>query len=300
MMRRLTDALAAFVLLAGCASSQARRDAQFIGQGPALFVARDADSTMYLFGTVHLRRPNTEWGGPNAQAALASAEEVWTEIEISPETDAQGQALALQLGMSPQQPLSNLLSAEEYARLEALSQRLGLPMPLLNAMQPWLAAITLSVMPMIQAGYDPNSGVDRAIDAFGDRAGKSMRAFETVEEQVRFLAGFSPEVQRQWLVEAIDEAEQGPALLDGLTTSWEQGDLAALETLVVEDMRNEAPDLYQVLVVQRNAAWMDHLMRELDGSGVDFVAVGAAHLLGRDGLIAQLRARGVTVERVTP
>lgn len=291
MLRSLFLTLALLACAPGNASSEAFR--------PALFVARDADSTLYLFGTVHLRRPGGAWGGADAQAALAEADEVWTEVEITPESDAQAQALMTERGMAPaNQPLSSHLTAEERARLRALTQRLGVQVQMIELMEPWLAALTLSVLPMIQAGYDPNAGVDRAVDAAADAAGVQRRAFETIEEQVAFLSGFSPELQRQMLLDAIDEAEKGPEQFGPMLLAWERGDLATLEDFVIEDMREEYPELYEVLFVRRNAAWMDILMRELEGEGVDFVAVGAGHLLGEDGLVAQLRARGVTVERV--
>jgi hypothetical protein len=101
------------------------------------------------------------------------------------------------------------------------------------------------------------------------------------------------------LIEAIDEAEQGPSELASMTRAWEHGDTDALERVVVEDMRRDYPELYQVLFIRRNAAWLPVIERELAGAGTEFIAVGAGHLLGPDGLVAQLRARGVTVERVT-
>jgi len=294
MIRTLCAALAA-IALAGCASGS---EPQF-PPGPALFVARDADSTMYLFGTLHIRRPGVAWGGAQAQAGLAATEEVWTELEISPETDAQTQSLALRYGLAAQgRPLSSYFNAEENARINATAQRLGLQPQMLEAMKPWLAGITFAVLPMVQAGYDPNAGADRMIDAFGDANGKTMRAFETAEDQISMLAGFSDEVQRQMLLEAVEEAEEGSGEMDAMATAWETGDLRALERYVITDMREEYPDFYDVLLVRRNNAWVEVLNRELQGSGVDFVAVGAGHMLGPQGLIAQLRARGYTVERV--
>lgn len=300
MLSRLAAAFAAFALLASPVAARTPvAPEQATEVEPALFVARDADSTIYLFGTVHVRRPGTQWGGANAQAALASAEEVWTEIEISPNADAQAQALVMQLGMQPPgQTLSSLLTPEENARFVALTQRLGVPAANFQQMKPWLAAITLSVLPMIQAGYDPQSGVDRAVDAFADANGKRMRWFESLEQQLGFLAGLSPEMQRQMLVETISETEKGPAQLNAMSRAWETADLEMLERLVIDETREGYPELYRVIFVQRNNAWMDVLMREMQGSGVDFVAVGAGHLLGEDGLVAQLQARGVMVERV--
>mgnify|MGYP001288842128 CR=1 FL=1 len=296
MIRTVCAALAA-IALAGCASTNVAEPR--FPPGPALFVARDADSTMYLFGTLHIRRPGAPWGGARAQAGLAAAEEVWTEMEISPASEAQTQALALQHGLAaPGQPLSSYFSEEENARINATATRLGLQPQMLQAMKPWLASITLAVLPMMQAGYDPSAGADRMIDAYGDAHGKTMRAFETAEQQVLMLAGFSIEVQRQMLLEAIDEAEAGNVQMDAMATAWENGDLVTLERFVVTEMRAEYPDFYDVLLVRRNNAWVDVLVRELEGAGVDFVAVGAGHMLGEHGVIEQLRARGYRVERV--
>ncbi len=295
MIRQICAAFAALAL-AGCASES--REPQF-PPGPALFVARDADSTMYLFGTLHIRRPGAAWGGARAQAGLAETSEVWTELIISPETDAQTQALALQYGLAaPGRPLSSHFSSEENARITATAQRLGLQPQMLDAMKPWLAGITLAVMPMIQAGYDPNAGADRLIDAYGDANGKTMRSFETAEEQIRMLAGFSEDVQRQMVLEALAEVEGGAGEMEAMAGAWESGDLTTLERMVVTETREEYPDIYRVLLVERNNAWVEVLTRELQGSGVDFVAVGAGHMLGENGVIAQLRARGYTVERV--
>ena len=293
-------ALAAIVFVAiapACAPAVPAADQG--GIHPALFVARDQDSTLYLFGTVHVRRPGTPWGGANAQAALRSADEVWTELEISPEADAQAQAMMMQLGTAPpDRPLSSWLSEDEYKRFSELTQRLGAPAANFERMQPWLAALTLSVLPMMRAGYDPQSGVDRAIDASADAAGKNRRAFETMQQQLGFLANLSPEMQREMLLDAINESEEGPAELNDLTNAWERGDTARLQRFVVDDMRDQYPELYQTLFVRRNQVWVEALVREMDGAGVDFVAVGAGHLVGRDGLVEQLRRRGVRVERV--
>lgn len=292
---------ALFALFALVASSACARPANDGAIHPVLYVARDVDSTLYLFGTVHIRHPNTPWGGPEAQAALNSADEVWTELPISPEDDARTQQLVLQQGMTDEaHPLSSYLTDAENRRLAALTQRLGVQGANLQRMKPWLASITLSFVPIMQAGYDPNSGVDRAIDEVADAAGKRRTAFETADQQIGFLANLSPALQREMLIETIDESEQGTAELDRLTTAWERGDVRALQRLVVDDTRRQYPELYDVLFIQRNNAWIERLMQEMQGSGVDFVAVGAGHLLGHDGLVEQLRRRGVHVERVSP
>lgn len=296
-MKKLILALLALFVAIGPAVAQPRERVIH----PALFVVRDADSTLYLFGTIHIRHPGDPWGGPEAQTALASAEEIWTEILIDDSTNAQTMAAVGRLGLAPaDRPLRTWLSDAENAQLDALCQRLGVNRGALEPLQPWLAAVTLDVMPMVQAGYDPAAGVDRAIDAIGDAAGRRMRAFETPVQQMQFLADLSPEVQRDMLAETISEAQKGTEQIDAMSRAWERGDLNRLERLIVEDMRSNFSDVYQALLVERNRNWIPMIDQEMAGSGVDFVAVGAGHLLGPDGLVALLRARGYTVERVAP
>ncbi len=293
MLKRALLAAAAFVAVSGSAFAQTQ------AIDPALFVVRDADSTMYLYGTVHVRPNGADWADAEVRAALAETQEIWTELLMTPETDAQTQQLALQMGRAaPGRPLSSWLSAEENAKLNALTSRLGMPPGALEGFQPWLAGLTLAIVPALQAGYNPASGVDRNVDAFGDANGRSMRALETVEQQLGFFTSLSEEAQRQFLVESINEAEDGVALLNQMTADWEQGDVALLEQLVITETRRDYPEVYRALFVDRNNAWMEVLTREMAGSGVDFVAVGAGHLIGEDGLVAQFRARGFTVERV--
>lgn len=292
MMRRF---LFSFVLALFCAAPAFAQTPV----RPALFVVRDADSAIYLFGTIHVRRPGSDWGGQAAHAALAESGEVWTEIDIDPDAAARSQAVIMRLGMAPaDQPLSSHLSDAENRRLDTLLAQLHVPRAVIEPMQPWFAGITLSIIPMMQAGYDPNVGVDQMIDRAAEAAGKRMRAFETLEQQLSFMAGLSREAQREMLLDAVDQGGKGAEEFDGMSAAWETGDLDTLEALVVEDTRKNYPELYGVLIRDRNDAWMDVLTQELGGAGVDFIAVGAGHIVGRDGLVAQFRALGFQVERV--
>jgi uncharacterized protein YbaP (TraB family) len=125
-----------------------------------------------------------------------------------------------------------------------------------------------------------------------------MRALETAEQQVDQLAGLSEPLQMQMLLGSIDEAARGATMVDALAAAWSQGDLETLAGLVNDDMRRTYPELFEVVFVRRNEAWVETLLQELEGSGTDFVAVGAGHLLGAEGLVERLRAQGVRVERV--
>ncbi|MBL8545992.1 MAG: TraB/GumN family protein [Hyphomonadaceae bacterium] len=282
--------------LASCAQAPAAQSQEI---APLLYAVRDDDSTMYIYGTVHVRPRGSDWGNARVRAALDESSEIWTELMMDPQADQQTQVLALQLGRAePGRPLSSWLTAEENASLNEITTRLGMPQGALEPFKPWMAALTLTVAPLIQAGYDPDSGVDRSIDRYGDSAGKTMRALETPEMQLNFFAGLDDEVQREMLREAINEAENLPRMIGEMSSAWERGDGRALERSVVEETRTEYPEMYRTLFLDRNNAWMEQLTREMSGSGVDFIAVGAGHVIGRDGLVAQFRARGYRVERV--
>lgn len=292
MLKHAVLAAFTFAALSGSAFAQ-----QAIN--PALYVVRDGDSTLYLYGTVHVRPTGADWADAEVRTALAETQEIWTELLMTPEAEAQTQALALHLGRAPAgRPLSSWLSTEDNERLNALAQRIGIPAGALEQFQPWMAALTLTIVPIMQAGYNPTSGVDRQIDTFGDANEKIMRFFETPEQQLNFFASLSDDAQRQFLVETLGEAENGVEIINQLSAAWEQGDIDTLRTLVVDETRATYPEVYQALFVQRNNAWMEMLMQEMQGAGVDFVAVGAGHLLGEDGLVEQFRARGYTVDRI--
>ena len=157
------------------------------GQGPALWVVKDTDSTLYLFGSIHVLRPTTGWASPRVNAAFESASDIWFEIS-NPDDQAAMIPLIQQYGLSPQTPLSSRLTPEELAELDVAAKTIGASAAQLEPMKPWLVALSLSVAPLIKAGYDPQSGVELALKARAEAAGKSIHGFETLEDQIKEAA----------------------------------------------------------------------------------------------------------------
>lgn len=265
------------------------------GRGPALWVVRDADSTIYLFGAVHLLRPTTAWGTERVDAAFDSAGKIILEIS-NPDDQAAIIPLIQQHGLSPDTPLSSLLTEAEIAALDAAAKTLGLSAARLDPFRPWFAALTLSVAPLARAGYDPASGVELILKARAEAAGKPVAGLETIDEQIRILAGFSEETQLAFLRSTLKDFETATVELDRLVEAWAAGDVEAIEALGVESMRDSGEELYQALLVRRNSNWADQIQTMLEGSGAVFVAVGAAHLAGDDSVQEILERRGVDVE----
>ncbi|MFA4894324.1 TraB/GumN family protein [Brevundimonas sp.] len=274
----------------------ARAVPQADGAGPALWVVRDADSTLYLFGTVHVLRPTTAWGSARVDAAFASADDIWFEIS-NPDDQAALLPLIQQHGVSPDRPLSSLLTAEEMVALGAAAAGAGMTAAQLDIFRPWLAGLTLSVAPLVKAGYDPQSGVELILKARADAAGKPVHGFETIDRQIGILAGMSEADQLSFLRSTLEAYDDATVELDRMVDAWAAGDVATLKEVAVDEMRSEAPAVYEALLVQRNTDWAGQIQTLLAGSGTAFIAVGAAHLAGDDSVQEILADRGVAVTR---
>jgi len=266
------------------------------GDGPALWVIKDADSTLYLFGTVHVLRPDTAWGSAKVDAALEASDNLILEIS-NPDDQAAIQPLIAQYGVSPQTPLSSLLTPEEITDLDAAAKTIGATAAQLDPLRPWLVALSLSVAPLVKAGYDPQSGVELILRARALAADKPVTGFETIDKQVSILAGLSEDTQLAFLRSTLEEFDNATTELDALVQAWATGDVAAIDRIGVQEMRSSSEEIYQSLLVRRNTDWADQIQTLLAGSGTTFIAVGSAHLAGSDSVQEILSHRGVEVTR---
>jgi uncharacterized protein YbaP (TraB family) len=273
--------------------------AQVASAEPAIWVVKDRDSTIYLFGTVHILRAETEWRTPKIDAAFNSADELWLEIPDVTSFGAQlvGGFFTLRYGLSPSRPLSSRLTKEEYAALDRAARSAGFTAQSLNVFRPWLAAMLIQTSAMVEGGFDAASGVEMRLQASSRTRKIPVKGFETIEQQLRIFADLPEEDEMALLRDTLKEFQEGPDALDDLIGEWAEGDVAALERMVVADMRVQSPAVYDALLKKRNANWAVKIEEMLKGSGTAFVAVGAAHLVGPDSVQAQLKAKGITATR---
>lgn len=267
--------------------------------GPALWVVRDADSTLYLFGTVHMMRPETQWRTPRIEEALRASDTLYLEIkEVDPASAASVQPLMLKYGMAETgRGLSTLMTAQDMTRLDAIARTLGATGAAFEPLRPWMAALQVTVAGIVRAGYSPTSGVDPLLKAAAVEAGKPVMGLETVEQQLSFFAGLSDEIQADFLRQTLADFDEGPARLDAIVDAWARGDDAVLAREIVDEMKTWGP-VYDALLVRRNADWARQIKTMLDGSGTAFIAVGAGHLVGEDSVQAALARQGVLAERL--
>jgi uncharacterized protein len=265
---------------------------------PALWEAHSGRSTMYLFGTVHLLPGHTGWRSPELDKALADSGTLY--IEITDDDPVHVQLLVLKYGTDLQQTLSSRLNPGDRNRLQRAARIAALPggEAMLEPMKPWLAALTLSMAPLLKAGLDPKSGVDKQLKAQFEAAGKPVKGLETAEEQIRFFADMQPKTQLVFLRSVLKDYGHQMTELRQLVAQWDRGDVAAIDRTADLKMRKTSPAIYQRLIAQRNRRWGTKLADIMKTPGTYFVAVGAAHLAGPDSVQKQLQAHGIEVRRV--
>ena len=267
---------------------------------PALWVVKGPHAKIYLFGTIHVLKPSQQWRTPAIDKALAESQALWLEIPDAGDTDA-ARRYVQQLGLDSAHPLSTKLSSADVQRVDAAVRALGSSKgeAAFEPMQPWLAAVTLSVLPDIKAGYAPDSGVERILSREALAQGKPIKGFETLGEQLHFFADLPQDEQVALLDSTLDDIAEASDKTDEMVRAWATGDVERLGRLTDENLKKESPGLYEILLTQRNQNWaavLDQRLRQ--DEGIIFVAVGAGHLAGPDSLLRDLEARGYRVVRV--
>jgi uncharacterized protein YbaP (TraB family) len=266
---------------------------------PALWRITDADTTVYLFGTVHVLPPAVEWRTQKIDSALAESKAVYFETDLDP---APNEILPVlqKLGMyPPSERLSDKLSQDDKAALENAVNDLGLPYFQLEAMKPWLAGVTIAEAMITRAGYDATSGVERKLAPSAIGAGKEIRKLETIEQQLLAFADVPEKAQLRFLMDGVRQMDDETAVLDGMVKAWAAGDVESLEKIMIEEDFQEMPEIYDAILVKRNANWaraIDQLVKT--ETGTFFIAVGAAHLVGKDSVIEMLKPLGHSSERI--
>lgn len=292
--------LAGLLATGGLAQAQpANIDYSDIEADPALWKISDADSEVYIFGTFHILPQSLNWRTDALLDTLETADTIYLEADVhSPEAQARMQALVPQYGLNPPGvTLSSMLDEETEALLAEFAPTVGASPVMLEPMQPWLAQIVLMVGQIQSLGFDPGAGVELSLVAMRSDSDTRFGYFETAEEQIGFLAGLPQDIQVEGLAQGLREAKELPRQIDEMVRAWATGDVAALDAYVNGDMRNDAPELYEAIIVQRNENWIPQIVEILDGEGTVFIAVGAAHLPGENGVIELLRGEGYEVVR---
>lgn len=266
---------------------------------PAMWTLSDDDTTIHVFGTVHLLRPGLEWRSDKMNAAFAAADKVVFEVDMKSEAAQRSIATDfLARGMFQDgRTLKDVLGDEDEAIISGAFDSLGVPMDAMNTFEPWMASVNLGVMKLVNDGYDPSSGVESVIEAEAIEAGKSFGYLETISQQADAFDLLPEEAQISILYETALLLDESPRMLDLLVDEWADGDVNGIATLVANpDGYGFTDEAYESLLVTRNEAWVPQIEAMLEAPGTVFIAVGAGHLAGPDSVITMLRDKGYTIE----
>ena len=269
---------------------------------PAMWKVKGVHGTVYLFGSIHVMKKDVHWETAKVKDALGASDTLYFEIAGFDDASLQAaQPEILQLGTDSEHALSTKISKADVDLLDGAVKSLGLPgEQALEPMQPWLVYLTISVLPAIQAGYDPNSGVDRTLEAEGKQTGKPVKGFETMTEQMHYVADMPAPLQAQMLHQALVDMPKSVSQTDTMVADWTRGDVDSIAKLDNDEMKVKYPELYDRLLVKRNERFADALAGILKdpATGTVFVTIGAGHLAGPDSVLKMLETRGFPAVRV--
>ena len=262
---------------------------------PALWVVKDEDTTIYLFGSVHILKPGLGWFDDGVKAAFETSDQLMLELVEPPVAEAQ--ALFGKLAMDQQgKTLRSKMNDADRAVYETAMGKLGLPAAALDPFDPWAAAITISLLAIQKTGFDPNSGVEKQLTAAANATKKPIAGLETMEFQLGVFDTLPESEQIAFLVETAKQIDDAGANMDKMVDMWAAPDPEGLGRLMNEGLTSRT--LYDALLTKRNANWAKWIAARMDKPGVTFMAVGAGHLAGPTSVQTLLPAYGLTATRV--
>ncbi len=232
---------------------------------PAMWMVRDADTTIFLFGTFHTLDARTAWFDNELRAAFNRSGELVLET-IVPTDSAQIRAAGRAVGAEGQHT------------------------------KPFIAETKAVVDQGRSAGLSVDNGADAVLRRVAEEAGKPVAGLERFEDQLRGLANI-PAPPPASAVAAPMLKPASTVTLNDLLGAWKQGDMSAFSTML-SGFETKSPVAYRMLIADRNARWGEWIANRLDQPGTVFFAVGAGHLAGKDSVQQWLAAKGIAAIRV--
>lgn len=249
----------------------------------------------YLLGSLHVLTADAYPLPAAIDKAFAGSKTLVEEVDLDEMSDPMMMMAALSKAMlTGGQTLDQVISAETYGEVKKRAEAYGMPMLALQRMKPWLVAVTLMAPTLQAAGFKPELGVDRHFFDRAKQAGLKRQALETLEYQLDRFDQMPMKLQEELLKATIEDLDTQVSGVKDMVRAWTSGDLATIEKLTLTTFL-ESPELYQRLLIERNQNWVPFVERCLSENAGCFVVVGAAHLVGKEGLPALLSKKGYTV-----
>lgn len=252
-------------------------------------------NTTYLLGSIHFMRSDAYPLAEEIENAYQNSKKIVFEINPSEMNDPALQAKTMALGLYPEgQTLKQNVSEEIYSLLEKRLASVGLPKNLVNNLKPWLCALTLTIIELKKLGFDPTHGIDRYYFDKSKKDGKEIIGLETYENQLSFFAQLNKNEEELFLKQTLKEFEIIENTYSEMFESWRNGNIEKLDSLLKVSFK-EFPQMYNLLVVQRNKDWISKIENLIKQSDNVLIIVGAGHLAGQESVLELLKEKGYKV-----
>jgi len=265
---------------------------------PAMWSVSDADTTVYLFGTIHLLPADYKWRTPKFDQAIAGSNELVVETIIDEKNPTELMAVMARLAVSPGlPPISERVPPAKRALLADAIRKSGIPQAAFDRLETWAAAFLLLANQFKELELKGEEGVEVVLRGSFAAQGKPIGQLETNAEQLGFFDTLSEASQRMLLEGAIESSPETRKEFQAMLASWARGDVAAIARSFNSDL-SASPELMNALIKRRNANWSKWIERRMAQPGSVMIAVGAGHLAGKDSVIDLLKRDGYRVRRV--
>ncbi|MFL6729158.1 MAG: TraB/GumN family protein [Sphingomicrobium sp.] len=265
---------------------------------PALWSISDADTTVYLFGTIHLLPEKVNWRTEKFDAAVSGSHELVVETIIDDKNPAQLMSVLAKLAITPGlPPIAERVPPEKRAALAEAIKKSAIPPAAFDRMETWAAAFMLLGNQFKDAGLKGGEGVEAVLRSSFMGQGKPIGELETNAEQLGFFDALPENAQRQLLEGAIESPGDTKKEFGKMLDSWTKGDVAAIARVFNHDLAG-SPELMDALIKRRNANWSKWIEQRMTKPGAVMIAVGAGHLAGPGSVVDLLQRDGFKVHRV--
>ncbi|HET9813570.1 MAG TPA: TraB/GumN family protein [Sphingomicrobium sp.] len=295
ILRRAFAALGASLLIVGTAPAAAKPHVA----KPALWAVSDADTTIYLFGTIHLLPDNYSWRTATFDKAITGSQQLIVETIVDEKNPQEMMSALAGLAFTTQNlpPLAERVPPEKRAALAAAIKKAGMPPASLDRMETWAAAFMLLGNQFRDLGLKTGEGVEQVLRSTFASQGKPVGQLETNREQLSFFDALPEAAQRALLEGAIEQPDAMGRDFDRMLSAWVRGDVGAIARTFNHDLA-ASPALRDALLKRRNLNWSQWVDRRMAAPGSIMIAVGAGHLAGHDSLVELLKREGYRVRRV--
>ncbi|MCF4167225.1 TraB/GumN family protein [Zavarzinia compransoris] len=264
---------------------------------PALWVVRDGDSTVYLFGTMHAVSADFEWADPRVVRAFEQSDELWLEVDISNDFDFT--VAILTYGVNYGASFVEELTDEEIELVDEAAERSDIPPVILRHLRPWAVSMLIDVNLIFGRGGETNAYPDNDLEIAASSVDKPVHYLETIGDQLRAFSEMDWDAELHMMrvrLHFVRDEEGSRLVAEKMANAWQGGDVEGIEAVIGDDF--EPGSLNDRLFRQRNERWMAKIRDVLTGAGTSFIAVGAGHLVGPHNVLALLEAEGYHPERI--